>query len=60
MINRYDPVMQFCVSFVTINIVEVGIERVVVAWNAHPIGGRFQLQLIIFLVFILKSMAILI
>ena len=42
LINRHDPISQFCVSFITLNVVNVGIERVVAAWNAHPIEGFCQ------------------
>ena len=39
-INMYDPVTQFCVSFVTMNVVEIGIQRVVGAWSSHPLNGK--------------------
>ncbi len=39
LINQHDPVSQFCVSFLTMNVVNVGIGRVIEAWNAHPIQG---------------------
>lgn len=29
MINLFDPVVQFCVSFVTMNVAEIGLKRVV-------------------------------
>lgn len=38
----YDPVTQFCVSFVAMNVVEIGIQRVVGAWNSHPINGKSE------------------
>jgi hypothetical protein len=43
-INRYDPISQFCVSFITLNVVNVGIGRVVAAWNSHPIEGLHQIS----------------
>ena len=35
LIDRYDPISQFCAPFVTLDVVNVGIQRVVAAWNAH-------------------------
>ena len=28
-VNMYDPVVQFCVSFITMNVAEVGLNRVI-------------------------------
>ena len=39
LINMYDPVVQFCVSFITMNVAEVGLERVIGSWNSHSIHG---------------------
>lgn len=39
LINMYDPVVQFSVSSVTMQVADVGAQRVVDAWNAHPIEG---------------------
>lgn len=39
LINLYDPVVQFCVSFITMNVAEVGLQRVVASWNSHSIEG---------------------
>ena len=43
LINIYDPVVKFCVSFVTISVAEIGAKRAVAAWNAHPIDGKYSL-----------------
>lgn len=40
MINLFDPVVQFCVSFVTMNVAEIGLKRVVASWNSHSIEGE--------------------
>ena len=40
MINLFDPVVQFCVSFVTINVAEIGLKRVVASWNSHSLKVR--------------------
>ncbi|KAJ7386719.1 hypothetical protein OS493_006731 [Desmophyllum pertusum] len=40
LINLYDPVVQFCVSFITMNVAEVGLQRVVASWNSHSIEGK--------------------
>ena len=40
MINLFDPVVQFCISFVTINVAEIGLKRLAASWNSHPIEGE--------------------
>ena len=40
MINLFDPVVQFCISFVTMNVAEIGLKRLVASWNSHPIEGE--------------------
>lgn len=40
-INSADPLELFCISFITMNIVEVGLQRVQASWNSHPIDGLF-------------------
>ncbi|KAK3734430.1 hypothetical protein QZH41_019756, partial [Actinostola sp. cb2023] len=35
--NRLDPVEQFCISFITMNVVDVGLQRVLASWNSHSI-----------------------
>ena len=41
LINMYDPVVQFCVSFITLNVAEVGLKRVIGSWNSHSINGVY-------------------
>ena len=38
-INMADPLVKYCVSFVSICVSEVGVARAVTSWNAHPIQG---------------------
>ena len=40
MINLFDPVVQFCISFVTMNVAEIRLKRLVASWNSHPIEGE--------------------
>ena len=40
MINLFDPVVQFCISFITMNVAEIGLKRLVASWNSHPIEGE--------------------
>ncbi|XP_028517065.1 uncharacterized protein LOC110246379 [Exaiptasia diaphana] len=40
LINRLDVLEQFCISFITLNVVKVGLQRVMDAWNLHSIEGR--------------------
>ncbi|XP_032228384.2 uncharacterized protein LOC116611877 [Nematostella vectensis] len=40
LIHMHDPVVQFCVSYITINVAEVGLQQVVSSWNQHPIEER--------------------
>ena len=40
MINLFDPVVQFCISFVTMNVAEIGLKRLVASWNSHPSEGQ--------------------
>lgn len=35
----YNPVVKCFVSFVTINVAEVGAKGLVSSWNAHPLEG---------------------
>ena len=42
LINMYDPVVQFCVSFITMNVAEVGLKRVIGSWNSHSIDGVYH------------------
>lgn len=39
LINMDDPMVQFSVSYITINVAKTGARRVVGAWNEHPIEG---------------------
>ena len=41
LINMYDPVVQFCVSFM--NVAEVGLNRVIGSWNLHSIDGLYRI-----------------
>lgn len=41
LIDMHDPVVQFCVSFITMNVAEVGLERVIGAWNSHSINSVY-------------------
>ena len=43
LINMYDPVVQFCVSFITLNVAEVGLKRVIGSWNSHSINGVYRI-----------------
>ena len=36
-----DDVVKYCVSWVTRQVVEVGLRTTVGSWNAHPIPGAF-------------------
>ena len=38
--NLLDPVVQFCISFVNMNVAEIGLKRLVASWNSHPIEGE--------------------
>lgn len=40
MIAMHDPVVKFCVSFITLNVVEVGLQRFMASWNSHPLEGN--------------------
>ncbi|XP_078366983.1 uncharacterized protein LOC144660070 [Oculina patagonica] len=40
MIAMHDPVVKFCVSFITLNVAEVGLRRFTESWNLHPLEGR--------------------
>lgn len=40
MINLLDPVVQFFISFVTMNVAKIGLKRLVASWNSHPIEGE--------------------
>lgn len=41
MINLFDSVVQFCISFVTMNVAEIGLnKRLLASWNSHPIEGE--------------------
>ena len=40
MINLSDPAVQFCLSFITMNVAEIGLRRVQESWNWHPIEGE--------------------
>ncbi|XP_067030871.1 uncharacterized protein [Acropora muricata] len=40
LINMYDPVVQFCVYFITLNVADVGLKRVIGSWNSHSINGK--------------------
>ena len=40
MIILFDPDVQFCVSFVIMNVAEIGLKRVVASWNSHSIEGK--------------------
>ena len=40
MINLFDTLVQFCVSFVTMNVAEIRLKRVEAFWNSHPIEGE--------------------
>ena len=44
LINLNDPAVQFCVSFITMNVAEVGIQRVSASWNLHPLEGLQNLR----------------
>ena len=33
-----------CVSFITMNVSEVGIKRVMASWNSHSIEGLYHLE----------------
>ena len=39
MINLSDPGVQLCLSFITMNVAEIGLKRVQESWNSHPIEG---------------------
>ena len=40
MINFFDTLVQFCVSFVTMNLAEIGLKRVEAFSNSNPIEGE--------------------
>ena len=44
LIDLHDPAVQFCVSFITMNVAEVGIKRVMSSWNSHSIEGLYHLE----------------
>lgn len=44
LIDLHDPAVQFCVSFITMNVSEVGIKRVMESWNSHSIEGLYHLE----------------
>ena len=46
LINMYDPVVQFCVSFITMNVAEVGLKRVIGSWNSHSIDGVYHILVV--------------
>lgn len=46
LINMYDPVVQFCVSFITKNVAEVGLKRVIGSWNSHSINGVYHILVV--------------
>jgi len=43
LIDIHDPVVQFCVSFITMNVAEVGLERVLGSWYSHSIDGVYHI-----------------
>ena len=45
LIDMHDPVVQFCVSFITMNVAEVRLERVIGSWNSHSIDGVYHVFL---------------
>jgi len=40
MINLLDPVVQVCISFITMNVAEIRLKRLVASWNSHPIEAE--------------------
>lgn len=40
LIQMHDPVVKFCVSFITLNVAEVGLQRFIASWNSHPLEGN--------------------
>ena len=43
LIDMHEPVVQFCVSFITMNVAEVGLERVIGSGNSHSIDGVYRI-----------------
>ena len=39
MINLNDAAVKLCLSFITMNVAEIGLKRVQESWNSHPIKG---------------------
>ncbi|XP_070567389.1 uncharacterized protein [Ptychodera flava] len=39
MINMFDDTTKFCVSFIACNVAQIGMGRMVQAWNNHPLEG---------------------
>lgn len=39
-IDMEDEVTKYCVSWITRQVVEVGLEYAVSSWNSHPIPGK--------------------
>ena len=38
-LNMEDPLVQFCVSYYSIHLCSVGLQKFVRAWNEHPLPG---------------------
>ena len=43
-IDMDNPMHQYCVSFFSINVVNVGISLFINSWNNHPIPGMYVEQ----------------
>lgn len=39
MINLNDTAVKLCLSFITMNVAEIGLKRLQESWNSHPIKG---------------------
>lgn len=46
LINMHDPVVQFCFSFITMNVAEVGLKRAIGSWNSHSIDGVYRILVV--------------
>ena len=46
LIKVHDPVVQFCVSFITMNAAEVELKRVIGSWNSHSIDCVYRILVV--------------